>query len=309
MFWTRIAAHAASGTTGSSLRSARRRHAEREPVGVQGEEARRAVFLSARRHAWLHHGHHRLLRPRGRVHQARLRGARRVARRLPDARRLPRPQWPDHRPAFRPGGRGVPQVRRDPGKGERRRAPRVPGALQLPDRQEGRHPPRRLRRQAARPRRGDGRPGEAASHVAKDTVVSVRVAMHDAHGVELSAPAETSYLHGGYGGLLAGLEQAIEGKAPGETVRVQLEPEDAFGEYDTDLLRLEPAERYGEGIAAGMEVEEEGSLYLVTDVADGKVVLDGNHPLAGMALRFILEVLAVRIAKPEEIGRGVSLPR
>ena len=138
-------------------------------------------------------------------------------------------------------------------------------------------------------------------------MVSLRIAMHDAHCVALSAPAETSYLHGGYGGLLAGLERAVEGKAPGETVKVQLEPEDAFGEYDADLLRLEPAERYGEGIAAGMEVEEDGSLYLVTDVADGKVVLDGNHPLAGMALRFVLEVLAVRIAKPEEIGRGVSL--
>jgi len=139
-------------------------------------------------------------------------------------------------------------------------------------------------------------------------VVSVRVAMYDAQGEELSAPAETSYLHGGYGGLLEGLERALEGKAAGESVHVQLEPEDAFGDYDAELVRLEPAERYGEGIAPGMEVEEEGGLYIVTDVADGKVVLDGNHPLAGMALRFALDVLAVRNAKPEEIARGVSLP-
>ena len=132
--------------------------------------------------------------------------------------------------------------------------------------------------------------------------------MHDAQGGELSPPAETSYLHGGYGGLLEGLERAVEGKAPGETVRVQLEPEDAFGDYDADLLRLEPAERYGEGIAAGMQVEEGGSLYLVTDVADGKVVLDGNHPLAGMALRFSCEIVTVRSAKAEEISRGLSLP-
>jgi FKBP-type peptidyl-prolyl cis-trans isomerase SlyD len=132
--------------------------------------------------------------------------------------------------------------------------------------------------------------------------------MHDAQGIELSAPAETKYLHGGYGGLLEGLERAVEGKAPGESVRVQLEPEDAFGDYDAELVRLEPVERYGEGIAAGMEVEENGGVYIVTDVADGKVVLDGNHPLAGMSLCFSLEVLAVRIAKPEEISRGVSLP-
>ena len=89
---------------------------------------------------------------------------------------------------------------------------------------------------------------------------------------------------------------------------MQLEPEDAFGDYDADLVRLEPAERYGEGIAAGMEVAEDGGLYIVTDVADGKVVLDGNHPLAGMALRFAVEILAVRTAKPEEIAQGVSLP-
>ncbi len=132
--------------------------------------------------------------------------------------------------------------------------------------------------------------------------------MYDAQGAELSAPAETSYLHGGYGGMLDGLERALEGKSAGDSLRVQLEPEDAFGEYDADLVRLEPAERYGDGIAAGMEVEEDGSLYIVTDVAEGKVVLDGNHPLAGVALRFALDVLAVRNAKPEEIAQGVSLP-
>jgi FKBP-type peptidyl-prolyl cis-trans isomerase SlyD len=138
--------------------------------------------------------------------------------------------------------------------------------------------------------------------------VSLRIGMHDAQGVELSEPAETSYLHGGYGGLLEALERALEGKVAGDMVSLQLEPEDAFGDYDAGLIRLEPVERYGEGIAAGMQVEENGSVYIVTDVADGKVVLDGNHPLAGVALRFLLEVLAVRIAKPEETGRGVSLP-
>jgi len=126
--------------------------------------------------------------------------------------------------------------------------------------------------------------------------------------MELSPPAEMSYLHGGYGGLLETLESALEGKAPGETVRLQVEPEDAFGEYDADLIRLEPVERYGQGIAVGMTVEEEARTYTVTDVAAGKVVLDGNHPLAGMALRFSLEILAVRNAKREEIAQGVSLP-
>jgi FKBP-type peptidyl-prolyl cis-trans isomerase SlyD len=144
--------------------------------------------------------------------------------------------------------------------------------------------------------------------VARDTVVTLRSELHDAQGVQLSAPSELSYLHGGYGGLLPALEQALEGKGPGESVLLQLGPEQAFGDYDADLVRVEPAERYGEGIAPGMEVEEDDRLYIVTDVAEGKVVLDGNHPLAGMALRFSLQILAVRGASPEEIARGVSLP-
>jgi FKBP-type peptidyl-prolyl cis-trans isomerase SlyD len=142
--------------------------------------------------------------------------------------------------------------------------------------------------------------------VAKDTVVSLRVQMHDAQGVELQPPSDLTYLHGGYGELLAGLESALEGKAPGESVRLQLEPEQAFGEYDAQLVRVEPAERYGEGLAVGMEVEEDSRLYTVTDIAAGKVVLDGNHPLAGMALRFFCQVLSVRTANPEEIRGGVS---
>ena len=144
--------------------------------------------------------------------------------------------------------------------------------------------------------------------VARDTVVTLRSELHDAQGVQLSAPSELSYLHGGYGGLLAALEQALEGKGPGESVLLQLEPEQAFGEYDAALLRVEPAARYGEGIAVGMEVEEDERLYTVTDVAAGSVVLDANHPLAGMALRFSCVILAVRAATEEELRRGVSLP-
>ena len=94
---------------------------------------------------------------------------------------------------------------------------------------------------------------------------------------------------------------------------MQLEPEQAFGEYDADLLRVEPAARYGEGLEAGMQVEEdaegESRIYTVSDVAAGKAVLDANHPLAGMALRFFLKILSVRNARPEEMRQGVSLPQ
>jgi FKBP-type peptidyl-prolyl cis-trans isomerase SlyD len=145
--------------------------------------------------------------------------------------------------------------------------------------------------------------------VGRDTVVSLKIQMYDAQGALLHAPDEPhTYLHGGYGGLLDALEQSLEGKTAGESVRVQLEPEQAFGEYDAELLRVEPTERYGEGVAVGMEIEEDERLYIVTDVAGGKVVLDGNHPLAGIALRFAVEIVNVRAARAEEIERGVSLP-
>jgi FKBP-type peptidyl-prolyl cis-trans isomerase SlyD len=145
--------------------------------------------------------------------------------------------------------------------------------------------------------------------VGRDTVVSLKIQMYDAQGALLHAPEEPhTYLHGGYGGLLDALERLLEGRIPGESVRAQLEPEQAFGEYDAELLRVEPAERYGEGIEVGMEIEENERLYTVTDVAGGKVVLDGNHPLAGIALRFALEIMTVRPARAEEIERGLSLP-
>ncbi|HUQ73583.1 MAG TPA: peptidylprolyl isomerase [Burkholderiales bacterium] len=139
-------------------------------------------------------------------------------------------------------------------------------------------------------------------------MVAVRMELHDAQGVELSPAADLTYLHGGYGHMLDALERALEGKGAGESVVVQLEPDDAFGDYDAELLRVEPLERYGKGLAVGMQVEEGDGIYTVTDLAGDTVVLDANHPLAGMALRFSVVILTVRAATEEEIRRGVSLP-
>jgi FKBP-type peptidyl-prolyl cis-trans isomerase SlyD len=134
------------------------------------------------------------------------------------------------------------------------------------------------------------------------------MALADAQGAELSPPSELSYLHGGYGEMLPALEQALEGKGAGESVQMQLEPEQAFGEYVPELLRVEPLGRYGEGVTIGMQIEEAEKIYTVTDVAGGSVVMDANHPLAGMALRFSVVILTVRAASEEELRRGVSLP-
>jgi FKBP-type peptidyl-prolyl cis-trans isomerase SlyD len=151
--------------------------------------------------------------------------------------------------------------------------------------------------------------------VGPDTVVTLKIEMYDTQGVPLRvSAAPLTYLHGGYGGLLEALEAALEGKRAGESIKLQLEPEQAFGEYDAGLLRVEPLARYGAGLEIGMEFEDvvegtEPRLYTVTDLAGDTVVLDGNHPLAGMALRFFCTITAVRQATQEELSRGVSLPQ
>jgi len=95
----------------------------------------------------------------------------------------------------------------------------------------------------------------------------------------------------------------------GESVTVKLQPEEAYGDYDTELVQIEELSRFPKETKIGMQFEgaPEGSdeddivIYRVTDVADGKVVLDGNHPLAGMSLVFTCTVRDVRPATAEEL--------
>jgi FKBP-type peptidyl-prolyl cis-trans isomerase SlyD len=94
-------------------------------------------------------------------------------------------------------------------------------------------------------------------------------------------------------------------------VTVKLQPAQAFGEYDADLVLIESLDVLPQAIKVGMQIEgepdgseEETVFYTVTDIADGKAVLDGNHPLAGRALVFIGTVTAVRPANLAEIEAG-----
>jgi FKBP-type peptidyl-prolyl cis-trans isomerase SlyD len=129
---------------------------------------------------------------------------------------------------------------------------------------------------------------------------------------ELADPVE--FLVGG-DDLLARIEQALQGHEPGDTLDLHLEPEEAFGDYDEQLLYLEPRSLFPAEIEEGMTFEglPPGSsandaprdlLYTVTEIYPDHVVLDGNHPLAGIALRLHLAVESVREATEEEIGRG-----
>ncbi len=149
--------------------------------------------------------------------------------------------------------------------------------------------------------------------IGKDKVVSLDVRLSDVHGNLIQQSAEAvQYLHGGYDGIFPVVEDALEGKAPGEKIEVRLEPEDAFGEYDAELVRLAERGQFPPELEIGMQFEQEGGaenellIYTITDIADGQVVLDGNHPLAGMALNFACTVVAVRDATAGEIERGYA---
>jgi len=89
-----------------------------------------------------------------------------------------------------------------------------------------------------------------------------------------------------------------------------LEPDDAFGEYDAELVRVEAQDRFPDNVKVGMQFEEEigdneeSRVFTVTDIADGKVVVDGNHPLAGQRLRFDCTVVDIRAATSEELAHG-----
>lgn len=149
--------------------------------------------------------------------------------------------------------------------------------------------------------------------IGKDTVVTLHYTLSDAQDNLIEKSEQPMvYLHGDYANTLPKIEEALTGKAVGYQVTIQVEPEDAFGEYDAELVKIEPRAALPEPLEIGMQFEgapEAGEantmrVFTVTDIADDKVVLDGNHPLAGMALRFALNVVEVREASAEEIAHG-----
>ncbi len=131
----------------------------------------------------------------------------------------------------------------------------------------------------------------------------------DGHSVDEEG-AQVAYLHG-YGGIFPKVEAALEGRDVGEEVSVTLEPDDAFGDYDAELLRVEPRDRFPETLEVGMrfegipgEREDEAHIYTITDIAADKVVVDANHPLAGERLWFKCSVTEVRQATGDELEHG-----
>ncbi|WP_066565692.1 peptidylprolyl isomerase [Snodgrassella sp. CFCC 13594] len=148
-------------------------------------------------------------------------------------------------------------------------------------------------------------------NIDKNSVVTLHYEMYDANNQLIDKTEEPiAYLHGGYDGIFPLVEEALQGKAKGDVVEVTLTPDDAFGEQDPEMIRIEPLDVFPVEVEVGMMFEaddpETGDviIYRITDVADGKAVVDGNHPLAGMRLRFKATVDDVRAATQEELAHG-----
>lgn len=153
-----------------------------------------------------------------------------------------------------------------------------------------------------------------AMAITPQCVVALTWTMQDTLGEvldELTEPVE--FLVGGED-LLARVDEALQGHEPGARLDLHLEPEEAFGDYDEQLVFLEPRSIFPEQLEEGMTFEglpaganpqaPKDLIYTVTEIYPEHVVVDGNHPLAGIAIRLSLKVEAVREATEDEIGHG-----
>ena len=152
--------------------------------------------------------------------------------------------------------------------------------------------------------------------IKEQCVVALTWTLADTLGETLDTLDEpVEFLVGGQD-LLPKIEQALQGHSVGASLDLHLEPEDAFGDFDEHLLFLEPRSLFPKDIEEGLTIEgnalpagcnpdaPRNALYTIAQIYPEHVVLDGNHPLAGIALRLHLRVAAVREATEVEIGQG-----
>ena len=117
------------------------------------------------------------------------------------------------------------------------------------------------------------------------------------------------YLHGG-GNIISGLEKALHGKTVGDKFSVRIAPEDAYGELMEEMVQVISRDMFEgiDNIEVGMQFHADVSsgtgVVKVVNIEDDDITIDGNHPLAGLALTFDVEVIDVRPATEEEAAHG-----
>ena len=151
--------------------------------------------------------------------------------------------------------------------------------------------------------------------IEKPCVVTLTWSLSDAQNRPIDALEEPTEFFFGGDDLLPKVEEAIDGQEAGFEAHLHLEPEHAFGDYQPELVCFEDRKLFPEQLEEGMHFEglppgavtpgmPEDTIYTVTEIYPSHVVLDGNHPLAGLALRIHLKVLDVREATQDEVEAG-----
>jgi len=144
----------------------------------------------------------------------------------------------------------------------------------------------------------------------RGAVVTLNYTLRNDEGELLDGPDQAiEYLHG-FGNIIPGLENALEGAQPGNRQSVVVEPADAYGDVDPTAIITLPTDTVPEGmlVEVGMQVigdTPSGPVQLtVREVTEDAIVVDANHPLAGVRLHFDVEVVDVRAASEEELAQG-----
>ena len=146
-----------------------------------------------------------------------------------------------------------------------------------------------------------------ANHV---VMIDYTLTNNDGEVIDSSEGREPlAYLHG-YGNIIPGLENALEGKSEGDALQVKVEPEQGYGQHRPELVQTVSIEAFAgmEQVEPGMKFNAESSqgpmIVTVTAIEDGQVTIDANHDLAGQQLNFDVTVRGVRAASEAEIEQG-----
>lgn len=144
--------------------------------------------------------------------------------------------------------------------------------------------------------------------IEKNTAVTLSYKLSEINGKLLEeSKAPMVYLHGGYDNTFPKLEAALDGQEAGYQTTLDLQPADAFGERDESLLQSIPKTQFPPGVKVGGQLQGQGEdghvqVFTVMKIKGDQVLLDGNHPLAGKALRISVTVTEVRAASEEEVA-------
>lgn len=147
--------------------------------------------------------------------------------------------------------------------------------------------------------------------IAQQKVVTIDYTLTDDEGaiIDKSEGGSFAYLHGA-GNIIPGLEQALEGKQAGDSLQVQVAPDEGYGQRNDELAQTVPKEMFGDqepqtGQQFYAETPDGQTIMVTVVAADGdQVTIDANHPLAGVNLNFDVQVLEVRDASAEELEHG-----